>query len=269
MMRDGNVFVWDTGTGKNTAHMTHSAPIPPAGPFSFNGTRAEAPGPAIAFSSDSRLLVTGRSVDAVARVWDVATGQQVAVLQHDGIVEGVAFQPGGNLVATASVDGFVKLWDASGGQEIARLAMDKNSPAYRVAFSPDGHTLAAAGDQFNAKTWETGSGRELVRLPHSDTVQALAFSPDARTIATAGNVSAAHLWDAASGREVGRVAIENASDVYALAFSPDSRQLAVVSDEDRVSVLGGKQTLAGIGAAARWARLQRGVQSLRALPGYG
>jgi WD40 repeat protein/transcriptional regulator with XRE-family HTH domain len=234
--RDGAVFVWDTATGKNTAHMAHSAPLPRA-PFGSNGaTRVDAPGPAIAFSSDSRLLVTGRSEDAAARVWDVATGRQVALLQHDGIVEGMAFQPGGSLVATASMDGFVKLWDASSGQEIARLAMDKNSPAYRVAFSPDGHTVAAAGNQFNAKTWETATGRELVRLPHSDTVQALAFSPDGRTIGTAGNESAAHLWDAASGREVGRVAVESASNVYALAFSPDSRQLAVVSDDNRVSV---------------------------------
>jgi WD40 repeat protein len=237
--RDGHVFVWDIGTGQNTAHMAHSAPSPPMPQlaFSSNGnTQVEAPGPGIAFSSDSRLLVTGRSLDAAARVWDVATSRQVAVLQHDDIVEGVAFQPGGNLVATASMDGFVKLWDASAGREIARLAMDKNAPAYRVAFSPDGDTLAAAGNQFNAKTWETASGRELVRLPHNDTVQALAFSPDGRTIATAGNESVAHLWEAASGREYGRVAIEGASNVYAVAFSPDSRQLAVVSDDNRVSV---------------------------------
>jgi WD40 repeat protein/class 3 adenylate cyclase len=234
--RDGNVFIWDTATGQNTAHMADSAPLP-AVPYSFSGnTKAEAPGPAIAFSSDGRLVATGWSADAAARVWDVATGRQVAVLQHDGIVQGVAFQPGSNLVATASVDGFVKLWDATTGQNVERLAMDKNFPAYRIAFSPDGRTLAAAGDQFNAKTWEVATGKDLARLPHSDTVQALAFSPDNRTIATAGNESAAHLWDASSGREVGRVAIEGASDVYALEFSPDSRQIAVISDDNRVSV---------------------------------
>lgn len=64
----------------------------------------------IAFSPDSELLASAGN-DGSARIWEVATGKQVGLLQEDDpVVWDVAFSPDGKLIATASRDGKVRLW---------------------------------------------------------------------------------------------------------------------------------------------------------------
>jgi len=65
---------------------------------------------AIFFSPDSRLLASAGD-DGSTRLWNVATGKQLALLQvNDQIIWDAAFSPDGTLIATASRDGTVRLW---------------------------------------------------------------------------------------------------------------------------------------------------------------
>jgi WD40 repeat protein len=65
----------------------------------------------VAFSPDGRLLATASS-DAMARVWDPATGDCLRTLTgHTGHVWAVAFSPDGRLLATASRDATARVWD--------------------------------------------------------------------------------------------------------------------------------------------------------------
>ena len=234
---DGRATVWDVEGGQTVAQVAHDAPVP-ALPYSPNGSdRAEAPGPSLAFSRDGRFLATGRSADNTARVWDLSEGgREVSRVQYDGLVEGVAFNPDGTLLASGSTDGTLTLSEPLGGRVVARMAMDKNFPVYHIAYRPDGGALAAGGYQFNAKVWSVPSGQELSHMAHSASVQTLAFSPDGRNLVTGGNDSTAHVWDAMSGQEIMRMPLEDAGDVYALAFSPDGAHVALVSDDRRVTV---------------------------------
>jgi WD40 repeat protein len=63
----------------------------------------------VAFSPDGRYLATAAR-NGVARVWELASGRQVAGMAHDKPLNGLAFSPDGRRLATASNDGTVRLW---------------------------------------------------------------------------------------------------------------------------------------------------------------
>jgi WD domain, G-beta repeat/KAP family P-loop domain len=106
-----------------------------------------------AFSSDGRLLATA-SVDRTARLWDVATGRQQAVLQgHRKAVLHCAFSPDGRLLATASDDGTARLWHVAIGHEQAVL-QGHTERVLHCAFSPDGRLLATGSFDRTARLWE-------------------------------------------------------------------------------------------------------------------
>jgi serine/threonine protein kinase len=66
----------------------------------------------VAWSQDSTMLASG-SVD-IAKVWDVATEHIEHLLPHNGIVNGIAWEPNNTgRLATASTDGSVSIWDVN------------------------------------------------------------------------------------------------------------------------------------------------------------
>ena len=70
---------------------------------------------------DGSWLASGGR-DGTVRIWDVATGQERAVLTgHTGEVEAVAVAPDGSWLASGSGDGTVRIWDVATGQERAVL----------------------------------------------------------------------------------------------------------------------------------------------------
>ena len=67
-------------------------------------------------------------------------------------VNGLAYSPSGELMATAHGDGSVRLWDAGSGEERARLAGEGGS-VWSVAFSPDGQLVASGSDDGSVRLW--------------------------------------------------------------------------------------------------------------------
>ena len=63
----------------------------------------------VAFKPDGKLLATS-SFDHTARIWDIATGQELARFTHTDEVRGLAFSPDGTRLATGSSDGVVRIW---------------------------------------------------------------------------------------------------------------------------------------------------------------
>jgi len=98
------------------------------------------------------------TADGTARVWEAATGKEVARMIHDGYegyddsVESVAFSPDGKYVVSGGRDdGTARVWEAATGEEVARMTHDLEVNS--VALSPDGKYVISGGGDFTARVW--------------------------------------------------------------------------------------------------------------------
>ena len=137
--KDRTARIWDVSNGKQIAVLNgHSDELPTA-VFSPDGAhiahRFVRPQPraygmrppdgamtvlsghtdvldSAAYSPDGTHIVT-TSDDHTARIWDAATGQQIAVLNgHTDEVLYAAYSPDGSRIVTASKDCTARIWDA-------------------------------------------------------------------------------------------------------------------------------------------------------------
>ena len=73
----------------------------------------EAPVRDVDWSSNGQMLVSG-SDDETVRIWDEASGEQIAILEgHTGAITSVSWSPDERLLASGSSDGTVRLWGVS------------------------------------------------------------------------------------------------------------------------------------------------------------
>ena len=197
--RDNKVRLWDVETQK--LHHTLSGHI--------------APIRALVFSPDGTLLVSsgGRNweeqpgddgttytlfnpdsvEDRTAKVWDVATGENVATFKHLGQVRAIAFSPDGTLLATSA--GRTDIRSTKTWQDIATLSTVN---ATSLAFSPDGTRIAVGmgGRQPTVQIWDVATRKPIATFTgHKRNIQSLAFSPNSRLLASGGSDGVIYLWD--------------------------------------------------------------------------
>ena len=104
----------------------------------------------VAFSPVGNYVVSG-SNDNTARVWEAATGKEIARVTHDTRVYQIAFSPDGKYVASASYDNTVRVWEASTGREITRIV--HNDSVRSLAFSPDEKYVETGEDSTSVFLW--------------------------------------------------------------------------------------------------------------------
>ena len=141
--------------------------------------------------------IWGRSSwDKTARVWDVASGKEIAALRgHEDRVNSAAFSPDGASVVTASWDKTARVWDAATGKEIVTLR-GHESWVYSAAFTRDGARVLTASEDRTARVWDTATGKEIAMLRgHGGPVKSAAFSPDGARVVTASDDKTARIWD--------------------------------------------------------------------------
>ena len=139
---------------------------------------------------------------------NVRTGEVLpALIGHHGAVTGVAFHPGGTLLASDSWDGRLRLWDFVAGKQILSVP----AGAEGIAFSLDGQHLAVYSyAQARVELFEVALNDAQMDLawPNQQFTQgqgdALLFGPKGDWLLTRTD-DALSLWDARAGRPLGRV----------------------------------------------------------------
>ena len=202
----------------------------------------------LAVSPDGSRIVSGDSPAGVVRVWDSATGAELACFRgHLQSIWCVAFSPDGTRFATASADQTVRLWDSLTSAPLACFGtattarFERNNHAWCVAFSPDQRHLVAGYDDRTIRVWEIATGREMRRLTgHLGGVFSVAVSPDGHSLASgSGNKNVRdftlRLWDLDTGQQ--RVCLtDHEGDVCTVAFSPNGRLLASGSRDGTIRI---------------------------------
>ena len=120
------------------------------------------------------------------------TGDELMRLDHETMVETVAFSPDGQWVATAS-SSTARIWNAVTGKELTRMSHEY--PIGTVVFSPDSKWIATAGKDSTARVWEATSGCEVSRMTFGGEAVIVGFSPDGRWLAGySGDEALVWLW---------------------------------------------------------------------------
>jgi WD40 repeat protein/mono/diheme cytochrome c family protein len=179
------------------------------------------------FSPEGHRLATC-SYDKLVRLWDPATGQEIATLKdHSDGVYGLAWSPDGKLLATAAADRAVKIWDTETKTRLYSLT-EATDWLYAAAWHPKKNWVAAAGVDKSIRVWEVDrQGGKVVHsvFAHDGPVTRLEYTPDGRFLLSAGEDGVVKIWDAE--RMVEEQVLREPEHVFALVSFPQSDVLAV------------------------------------------
>jgi WD40 repeat protein/serine/threonine protein kinase len=226
---DESATVWEVGTGTPETVIRL-----PSTRIASRGEQAAGVFPFTAlFSADARWILTG-SRDQVARVWDRATGKELAPpLQGKprwwpptkaDVPFWIAADPYGQWVVTGGLDRTAPVWSLAGRTNLFTLR-GHDAEVAAVAVSPDGQRILTGSYDHTAKVWDVTRRREFITLEgHRASIVTVAYSRDGQHIATGSWDGTAKIWSTANGDLV-RSLEPGTNKIWSVDFSPDGRSV--------------------------------------------
>lgn len=139
---------------------------------------------------------------------------------HKKMINRIAFDPAGRLLAVSGEDGRVKIWDET-MRKVLVVLDGRGDSLNGVTFSRDGKSIATASEDGHAKIWDVASGRELATIAtrqlsrspisgHNDNASGhtpeavvdVAFSNDGRMLIMGLGDGAGKAWNIALAKEL-------------------------------------------------------------------
>lgn len=199
----------------------------------------------VAFSSDSALLASF-SYDDTIRIWRVATGECIHVLES---VQGswaerwletyMVFSHNSALLAMARQGNEpIWIWCTDTGQRVQTIEEDQGDVT-ALAFSHDDSALLASGsDAGTVHTWRAATGECVGKFEvHGGEVMSVVFSPDSALLGSVSTDNTLNIWRTSTGECMQTLNPELVMilPVGPLAFSHDSA-LVATSESDIVTI---------------------------------
>ncbi len=260
---DGNAMLWDLREALARENQPGSAPVEPLRIFKASATETLHDGDL----NPAGNLVATVGNDKTLRIWDAATGQQLAAQSHPDGAMGVSFIDDTRLVTVCN-DAAVRFWalgDAADevigsshpqAGEVRILRLLATQRGHRgwirdVAVSPDRRFIATCGNDQSVVLWKLPPGGEVAVLgePEFNSWAADAhYSP-----AAAGRPSRLSAYAGTSKGEVrgvdafkerpledwwtpGEEGIRHGKEVRSISVSPDGSSLATSSSDQTAIV---------------------------------
>lgn len=181
------------------------------------------------------VMASGDNAGGI-RIWDINSGDLLQALQaHPKGVNRVAFQPGGNLLATAGNDAQVWLWDLTTGEQLVWFVGGVHAVPDLV-FTPDGLSILSA-DGSNVRHREVSERRLLGTLRAEAPVYRLALTPDGQTLVVGALTGELQTWTLESGELLAQRLLPSESGIGSLALSPDGAVIAAGLSNGEVCLL--------------------------------
>jgi WD40 repeat protein len=198
----------------------------------------------LAYSPDGKRIAAG-DADSL-KLWDVATGVLLRLLDVGSTVDSIAFSPDGKAVVEGgefvsefadTPTGYAAVWDLASGKKLKDIALGEYgaAPVTSVAFTPDGKSIVVAAAGSPARLFRAADGALTRTFGKADAPGAAinshanaALSPDGKNVASQGGDEKVELWDFTTGKRIRTLPIATAE--VSLAFSPDGKALAMQSD---------------------------------------
>ena len=149
-----------------------------------------------AFSPDGSRIVTA-SADKTARIWDAATGKEIAVLRgHEDTVLFRRLQPR-RLAHRHGVGGQDRPHLGRRERQGDRGPRGTSDTVSSAAFSPDGSRIVTASEDKTARIWDAATAaRSRCCAGTGATCGSPPSAPTASRIVTASEDKTARIWDA-------------------------------------------------------------------------
>ncbi|QDU20495.1 WD40 repeat domain-containing protein [Urbifossiella limnaea] len=229
---------------------------------------AAAVGPA--FLADGSFLTAAD--DKLARRFKIAGNAPAKTLPHPNLVDAVAFDETGKVIATGCHDGSLRLFDVEKAAlskevkaHIKPAPANEPQPIYAVVWAPGSKQVLTASFDRSLKLWDAAGGtlvREFKAAPepkpgdkleppkgpvgHRDQVFSAVFTKDGKLLASASSDRTVKLWDVASGNPVrefanpdlkspfpGEPPASHPGWVHAVRFSTDEKLLITAGPAPR------------------------------------
>jgi WD40 repeat protein/tRNA A-37 threonylcarbamoyl transferase component Bud32 len=184
--KDGDLRVWNLATGKSVFQRALAG-------------QAQC----VAYDSLGRTLAAG---DIAGHLWlfSARDGQMLRAFTCDNgcAIEGVAFAPDGETLASCGVHGRVRLWDLQRYRLRRNLDIEAER-VWSVCFSPNGQTLICGANDGAVRSRDVATAHAWRLLPAPATAAccSLRFSPDSSALAVAAADGTVSFWDPQTCRE--------------------------------------------------------------------